>query len=302
MRRPVPAVLAALVAIVAFLVAAPLAQAGNQPVRDVHYGPLPGEVVTIFEPIDRPAPQARTLAALPSPGSAPAVLLVHGGGWRQQPNVTEQPTVAQGLRDQGFAVFDIDYPQASEREMAFPKQPEAVAAATMWVKEHGAEYGADPENVILFGGSAGGNLVDLVGEQLPGVRAVVELSGPSNLVSLVQLGQEQLLRSSLTISLAMALGCGRETIGWQKIFACTNTALQEQFSPVDNVPGASSCPHWLLFSAEEDLVPVSQQREMLAALQSHGCDASLDVLPGRGHAFGYWSRINSSVYSFIDAN
>jgi dipeptidyl aminopeptidase/acylaminoacyl peptidase len=78
-------------------------------------------------------------------------------------------------------------------------------------------------------------------------------------------------------------------------------ALAEQFSPVFHV-GTAPCPTWLNFSAEEDLVPLSQQIEFMPALQAGGCNASLTVLSGKGHAFGYWWRVAPQIYSFIAAN
>jgi acetyl esterase/lipase len=283
------------------------------PVRGVPYGPLPEEIVTIYTapttsapaPTSAPATSRAAFAtAAASTGLPPAVVLVHGGGWRQQPNETEQPTAAQGLRDHGFVVFDVNYPQAGFYTTAFPKEPEAIAAAVGWVHEHAAEFGADPENIVLLGGSAGGHLVNVVGEErLPGVRAVISLSGPTNLVSLLSLAQHQETTSSLAISIAMALGCGRNTVGWAKVLFCgpANVALAEQFSPVQHV-GTAPCPNWLLFSAEEDLVPLSQQQEFLPALQAGGCSGSLSVVPGKGHAFGYWYYAGPQIYSFIAAN
>jgi acetyl esterase/lipase len=286
----------------ATLALAPAAQAlVNPPVVGVPYGTSPEELVSIWTP---PYQAGTTTVRATSASPAPAVVLVHGGGWRQQFSDVEQATVAQGLRSRGSAVFDVNYPQASFWVNAFPKEPEAVAAAVVWVHAHAAEFGADPENIILLGGSAGGHLVNLVGEErLPGVRAVISLSGPTNLVSLLTLAQHQELRESLAVGIAMALGCGRNTTGWQKVLFCgaPYVALAEQFSPASHV-GNAPCPNWALFSAEEDLVPLSQQQEFLPALQAGGCNASLTVVSGKGHSFGFWPSVSSQVYSFIAAN
>ena len=283
------------------LMAASSAMAAIPPVRGVTYGPMAGELVTIFPTKAAPvaAPLTAGVSALP-----PTVLLVHGGGWRTQFSETEQPTVAQGLRAKGFAVFDINYPQANIAETAFPKQPEALQDAIEFAHENAASYGGDPENIVLVGGSAGGHLVDVAGEQaIPYLRAVVSLSGPTNLPALLALATRQELKQSLGVSLAIALGCGPEATGLEKVLACgpANLSLAEQFSPVSHVPKAS-CPHWLLFSAEEDLVPLSQQQEFLAALKARGCSASLQVEPGKGHSFGYWPEANAAIYSFIAGN
>lgn len=271
------------------------------PLKGVTYGPLPSETLTIF-PTAVPTGAVALRPAIAS--LAPTVILVHGGGWRTQYTETEQPTVAQGLRNQGYPVYDINYPQDNSDRPAFPTQPEALQAAIAYAHESAASFGGDPENIVLVGGSAGGHLVDLAGEQhLPGVRAVVSLSGPTNLITLMALAKRQELKLSLAVSLAQALGCGEEFYGYQKIQHCTPeaVALAEQFSPVYHVP-ATPCPNWLLFGSEEDLVPVSQQREFLSPLRAAGCNASLSVVPGGGHSFSYWTSVNTAIYQFIAAN
>jgi acetyl esterase/lipase len=295
MRRLSGLVLALLTAA---LMVAPAAQAGIPPVRGTLYGPLPTEIVTIY------LPNTPLLLSRGTPSGLPqAVLLVHGGGWHQQHNETEQPTIAQGLRGQGFVVFDVDYPQANLNEAAFPREPDAIERAVRWVHANGASFGADPENIVLLGGSAGGNLVSLVGERgLPGVRGVAELSGPTNLATLVEMGIGEELKASLAFSLSIALGCAGEGAGWEKILACDGSPAAAEWSPVNHVPSKASCPNWFLGSGEEDLVPLSQQLEFLPKLRAAGCNATLEVVPGKGHGFGLWSRIGQAVYSFIAAN
>jgi len=286
--------------LVAGLVTGSTAMAWITPVHGVEYGPVPSEIATIY-----PLTEGFALAKSPTvQAAAPTVVLVHGGGWRTQFAETEQPTVAQNLRAHGFVVFDVNYPQDGEGEPAFPKEPEAIASAVAFARDNTAAYGGNPANIVLVGGSAGGNLVDLVGEQgLPGVRAVVSLSGPTNLPPLMEMAAEQELRESFAVSLSIALGCPRAGLGWKRILPCgpSNVALAEQFSPVNHAPTVG-CPNWLLIGAEIDLVPISQQREFLAVLQAAHCNATLDVVPEKGHSFGLWTRIAFAVYPFIAAN
>jgi acetyl esterase/lipase len=44
----------------------------------------------------------------------------------------------------------------------FPDQLVDLKRAIQWIREHGAEYGADPDFLIVTGGSAGGHLASLV--------------------------------------------------------------------------------------------------------------------------------------------
>ncbi|PXX68544.1 acetyl esterase/lipase [Nocardia tenerifensis] len=85
----------------------------------------------------------------------PAVVWVHGGGWRNGDR-GEAPQWHKWLIDKGYAVFAIDYrmvPPARWRQ-----SPADVKCAVGWVKQQAATYGVDPDRVLLAGGSAGGNL------------------------------------------------------------------------------------------------------------------------------------------------
>src|SRR5687767_5067930 len=57
-------------------------------------------------------------------------------------------------------VFDVDYRVAPEYK--FPTASNDAYNAYLWVLEHAAEYGGDPNKVILNGSSAGANLAALV--------------------------------------------------------------------------------------------------------------------------------------------
>lgn len=57
-------------------------------------------------------------------------------------------------------VFDVDYRVAPESR--FPAAPNDAYNAYLWVIEHAAEYGGDPQKIILNGSSAGANLAALV--------------------------------------------------------------------------------------------------------------------------------------------
>jgi len=84
----------------------------------------------------------------------PAVVVVHGGGWRSG-NRGEFPLWNAWLADKGYVVFDIDYRLAPSN---WQEAPADVACAVGWVKENADRYGVDPGRVALMGRSAGGHL------------------------------------------------------------------------------------------------------------------------------------------------
>jgi acetyl esterase/lipase len=233
--------------------------------------------------------------------NSPIVMLVHGGGWRNQPTLGHLRREALELQGQGFSVFDINYQQDTAEMPAFPAEPDDIVTATQWAISEASAYNGDPTNVILIGGSAGGNLVALAGEKLdtaqPGtVRAVVSLSGPMDFETLVPLVESGEIRNhSFIISIFQAVGANEEE-GEVEI---PTPALLHEGSPALNIPSQAACPAWMLLSSEGDLVPLSQAEEMYEDLLAAKCTASLKVMPGKLHAFGYWNGASSAILSFM---
>ncbi len=95
----------------------------------------------------------------PAPGLRPAIVQVHGGGWVVGTRAEQGIPLLNHLAVHGWVGFNIDYrlsPAAT-----FPDHLVDVKRAIAWVREHAADYGADPDFICLTGGSAGGHLCAL---------------------------------------------------------------------------------------------------------------------------------------------
>jgi acetyl esterase/lipase len=87
----------------------------------------------------------------------PAIVIVHGGGWR-----------AGSKEDRVYQKFMIDYAQKGyvtinvnyrlTDEAAFPACIEDVKCAVRWLRAHAKDYNIDPERIGAFGHSAGAHL------------------------------------------------------------------------------------------------------------------------------------------------
>ena len=91
----------------------------------------------------------------------PALLYIHGGGWTVGDKREQGLPLLHHLARNGWVCFSANYrlsPGAT-----FPDHLIDVKAALVWIREHGAEYGADRSFVAVAGGSAGGHLAALVG-------------------------------------------------------------------------------------------------------------------------------------------
>lgn len=92
--------------------------------------------------------------------SRPAIVLVHGGGWRygERENLT---ALAQLLALRGYVTATISYRLADEAK--YPAAIHDVKAALRWMRMNADRYGIDPEKIAVGGGSAGGQIASLVG-------------------------------------------------------------------------------------------------------------------------------------------
>jgi acetyl esterase/lipase len=224
-----------------------------------------------------------TVFPQPAHADAPAVILVHGGAFSEQPSMTELASTALSLQKQGFAIFTIDYPQVRHRdEQAFPRVPAAVERAVHWTQEHAVSYGADPANVEMDSFSSGGLLAGIVTEHMdrkvPGtIRALVSHSGTTDLKSMVQLAERGEVEPKHGRTMERILDCS-------PLSAC-DEGFALEWSPVAHVDPATCVP-WLIGSYEHDTVPLSQQQEMVSASEAAGCPIELIVVPGKGHEPG----------------
>ena len=89
----------------------------------------------------------------------PAILWVHGGGWRGG----SKEGIARPLPilSRGFGLVSVEYRLSGEA--VFPAAIADVKAAMRWLRANAATYGFDPTRLGAWGSSAGGHLVALLG-------------------------------------------------------------------------------------------------------------------------------------------
>lgn len=109
-----------------------------------------------------------------SGGALPAILLVHGGGFRAGSKEGYIP-LAIKLAEHGYVAATVNYRLAPRHQ--FPAAVEDVKAAVRFLRANSAKYGIDPGKVGALGGSAGGHLVLMLG--LTAHVAEFEGSGPN---------------------------------------------------------------------------------------------------------------------------
>lgn len=216
-------------------------------------------------------------------GLVPAVLLVHGGGWRSGDKDSWADDARTLVADTGWVAVTVDYDLGSAAP--WRTQPANLRAAIRWVRTHAAELGVDPDRLGLLGSSAGGHLAMLVATTTAGVRAVVSWAGPTDLPLLAG----SAVGDQLVKDLAVRYSGG--TLDEQP-------ARWVDGSPVAHVD-AGDPPMLLVHSASETIVPVEQLESMRDALIEHDVEVETLVFAGTAHASGLRDRAWGRSIGFL---
>jgi acetyl esterase/lipase len=89
----------------------------------------------------------------------PVMLYIHGGGWATCDKWMSMLPVIYRVASEGIVVVSVNYRLAPEYK--FPTMLHDAKRAIVWAKKHIAEYGGDPNCIIIGGESAGGHLSSL---------------------------------------------------------------------------------------------------------------------------------------------
>lgn len=99
-------------------------------------------------------------------GKYPALLMIHGGGWRSG-NRTMQIPMAQQIAAKGYVTATVEYRLSPEA--LYPAAIHDLKAAVRFLRANASQYSIDPTRIALTGSSAGGQLAALIG-MTPGVK------------------------------------------------------------------------------------------------------------------------------------
>lgn len=95
----------------------------------------------------------------PNAKRLPVVFWIHGGGW-QTGDKSDVQVKPQAFMDRGFVFVSTNYRLLPAVDMATIVRD--VAKAARWVHDHAAEFGGDPNRLLVMGHSAGAQLAALV--------------------------------------------------------------------------------------------------------------------------------------------
>ena len=106
-------------------------------------------------------------------GRKPAVLLIHGGGWRAGAPDLMTP-LAEQVAAAGYVVLVPEYRLSLEAK--YPAGKDDLIDAIEWLKNQSSIFQIDTTKIAVMGCSAGGQLAALIGTTYP-VQAIVDVDG-----------------------------------------------------------------------------------------------------------------------------
>jgi acetyl esterase/lipase len=252
--------------------------------RDVPFRRTPEDGREVLCDIWRPS-QGSTASGL-------AFIYFHGGAWRLFDKDTMTRTMFRHLAAQGHVIMDVAYRLYPETNMS--GMVDDARHSVTWMTRNAADYGVDPNRIVVAGGSSGGQLALLVAyaNGYPAsasadldrkdmvVRAVVAYYPPVDLHA-----YEAFRNSGPVQSSGIELKRKREILSGVTGGSPEETPeLYDKLSPISYL--GSHCPPTLLFLAgDDDVVPNQPVRMMKERLEAEGVPVALVAFPHAVHAF-----------------
>ena len=230
-------------------------------------------------------------------GSAPAVLLIHGGGFRRG---TRQSYLVQAARlaERGYVAATASYRLAPRHQ--FPASVEDAKAAVRFLRANAAKYGIDPDRIGAWGGSAGGHLVLMLG--LTGDVAEFEGTGPNReFSSKVQCVINYYGPTDFTQSYSKSVDAAEVLPLWLGGHLDQNRKLHQKASPLNWVT-PNAAPILSLHGTKDAYVAYEHSAMLTDRLLNAGAEAEFESFSGAGHGFkgADAERAETLSFAFLD--
>ena len=230
-------------------------------------------------------------------GPFPAVLCIHGGGFRAGKR-DSYDGLCVTLAERGYVAVTITYRLAPQHK--FPAAVHDSKAAVRWLRANAAKYHGNPDRIGVTGGSAGGHLAQFLGvtanvpqfegnggnaDQPSHVACVVNVYGPSD----------------FTKSYGKSVDAHEVLPPWFGGNLETHRNLHIQGSPLYWVT-PNAAPTLCIHGTEDKYVAHEQAVWIVDKMKAATVDAELLTLEGAGHGFkgADAEKANAALLSYFD--
>ena len=206
---------------------------------------------------------------------APAVLIIHGGGWTGgDKGAAREINIGTNLARNGYIAMSINYALASKTKSTWPQNLHDCKTAVRWLRANASRLKINPDRIGVIGGSAGGHLT-----------AMVALTGPEDGLD----PRGPYAEFSCRVQCAVDLYGPAELKDWHDLDMLgkpRNDApeLYRLASPT-TYADRTDPPLLILHGTADKTVPVAQSEVFAAALKKAGVEHELVIIPDAPHTF-----------------
>jgi len=258
-------------------------------VRDVEYGMGGGRPLKMH--LLRPKTMPKE--------AMPVLVWVHGGAWLSGNKESGIGNLVRFVQ-RGYFGATIEYRLSQEAK--FPAQIEDCKCAIRFLRAKARGLNIDPNRIGVWGSSAGGHLVALLGtsggvKELEGtggwpefsshVNAVCDWFGPSDFLKMKDF-PSRLDRTLPTCPEAQLIGGALDA----------NADKAAKANPITYIT-PDDPPFLIMHGDRDEVVPFNQSELLYAALKKAGVDVTFHPVKGAGHGFG-GPDIMNLVTEFFD--
>jgi acetyl esterase/lipase len=213
-------------------------------------------------------------------GKLPAVLCIHGGGFRAGKR-ERWDQLCQQLAERGYVAATVTYRLAPKYQ--YPAAVHDVKAAVRWLRANADKYKIDPERIGVVGDSAGGHLAQYLGVtgDVPLLEGDGGNAGQSSRVTCVV---NYYGPSDLTKSYGKSVDAAEVLPLWLGGDATKEHRKHIVASPLYWVTPAAA-PTLLIHGTEDPYVNYEQAGWIHDKLQAAEVEVELLTLRGAGHGF-----------------
>ena len=224
------------------------------------------------------------------------IVFIHGGGWRSGDKAGSLGSLVPFVATGNYVGATINYRLSGEA--IWPAQIHDCKAAIRWLRANAPKYHIDPARIGVWGGSAGGHLVNMLGvsgdvRELDGqggspgqssrVSCVVSFCGPANF-----LAPKRFEGGRRPSAVDQLLGGPLEE----------KQELARQASPITYVT-PDDPPFLLVHGTADGTVPCEQAELFHEALRKAGVGATFVKIVGGGHGIG-GEEVRGRVQAFFE--
>ncbi len=261
---------------------------GQQPMtlKDVAYDMHPAQKLDVY------------LAKSDKP--VPAMIYIHGGGWRGGSKNGIPNWLMEGVRDGQMSVVSVEY--RFTNVAPHPAQVNDCLRAVQFVKHNAAKWNIDPQRLGTTGGSAGGHLSlwvalhddaadpnsdDPIKRESSRVACSVSFAGPTDWSLLSEIEHKHPAYRQL-------LGYEPETAA-EKMDA----KAKADVSPISSVT-KDDPPVMQVHGDQDDIVPLKHAENLHQKLKSTGVVSELVIVAGGNHGVaGAAPQVSERATEFV---